>query len=145
MKSTKAILWLIAAGALLCATITGWQLRAIQPDDAKPMELQPLIGGGSHREYEFDEPRDPRWRTVRRHVLEEHPACEACGSKRELNVHHVKPFAKYPELELEPSNLIVLCRTDHEVFGHLHDFTSWNINVRKDVEEYRKKVEARPK
>lgn len=40
--------------------------------------------------------------------------CMACGCRphrgNSIQVDHIKPRSKYPELELEPSNLQVLCR-----------------------------------
>jgi|TARA_B110000967_G_scaffold6367_1_gene6388 hypothetical protein len=36
--------------------------------------------------------------------------CEACGSKEKIHVDHIKPRSLYPKLELELSNLQVLCQ-----------------------------------
>lgn len=44
--------------------------------------------------------------------------CECCGHKITLHVHHVKPFATFPELRYEPSNAEVLCPKCHK---HSHD------------------------
>ena len=90
------------------------------------------------------ESRSPKWPAVRQHHLDREPCCAACGSKDLLNVHHVRPFHTDPALELEDSNLITLCEQHHLTFGHLMDWKSWNPDVRKDCEAYRKKVEARP-
>lgn len=76
--------------------------------------------------------RSPKWRAVEKAHLKRHPSCAACGGRRFLQVHHVKPFAKHPELELEPSNLITLCmgpREDHLRVGHLGRWTDSNPNV----------------
>jgi 5-methylcytosine-specific restriction enzyme A len=91
------------------------------------------------------EPRSPQWPTARVKHLLLHPCCEACGSKNDPNVHHIKPFHLFPELELEEDNLITLCNTHcHIVFGHLCNFKSYNLNVREDAAQYRKEVENRP-
>lgn len=55
------------------------------------------------------------WRAVRYQALKLHGGkCQYCGNrplKRSgLHVDHIKPRSKYPELELELSNLQVLCK-----------------------------------
>lgn len=89
-------------------------------------------------------PRSPRWTKVRNEVIEERGFCACCKSKKNLNVHHKKPFHLFPELELEKNNLIVLCATCHLFLGHLKNFKSWNPDVDKDVEMFRLKIERRP-
>lgn len=78
-------------------------------------------------------PRSSRWSTVRDAFVKAHPACAACGSKDNLNVHHIRPYHVYPELELDRSNLIVLCEGPvvncHFLFGHMRNWKSWNPNV----------------
>jgi hypothetical protein len=77
-----------------------------------------------------------------------HPACEACGTTAELNVHHIKPFHIYPELELDHTNLITLCRVHHFTIGHDSDgpwkpakpaWTSANPNVVADSKKWKTK------
>jgi 5-methylcytosine-specific restriction endonuclease McrA len=54
--------------------------------------------------------------------------CECCGEGpkpgKPLHVDHVKPRSKYPELELEPTNLQVLC-PDCNMGKGAHDETDW--------------------
>lgn len=44
--------------------------------------------------------------------------CECCGIKTTLHVHHLKSFAKFPDLRYDPENSEVLCpkchREEHE-------------------------------
>lgn len=40
--------------------------------------------------------------------------CQQCGSTEDLNVHHIMPFAQYPELRFEVSNGITLCESCHK-------------------------------
>lgn len=41
--------------------------------------------------------------------------CQACGEKtRTLEVHHIKEQSKYPELMLDPNNVITLCHACHK-------------------------------
>lgn len=82
--------------------------------------------------------RSPKWPATQKAHPEMQPACARCGGKAKLNVHHIKPYHLYPELELEPSNLITLCESNnggvncHLAFGHLGDFKSYNVNVAQD-------------
>ena len=42
--------------------------------------------------------------------------CQKCGIVgRELNAHHIKPYAKYKELRYELSNGITLCEDCHKL------------------------------
>jgi len=85
------------------------------------------------------------WPKVRSEHLKKQSVCAACGSSRGLEVHHIKPFHLYPELELDPNNLITLCnKSCHLYFGHLKYFKSWNPDVIKDAAEYNDKIKARP-
>ena len=54
--------------------------------------------------------RSSKWRGVREVFLMKHPMCEGCGSFVKLEVHHIVPFHEDPSLELEPNNLMTLCR-----------------------------------
>lgn len=40
-------------------------------------------------------------------------ACTVCGSTDNLQAHHVKPFAEYPDLRFDVDNGITLCRECH--------------------------------
>lgn len=83
--------------------------------------------------------RSPLWPKLEKTYRKSHPICECCGSNTKLNVHHKKPFHLYPELELDPDNLITLCmdpkRECHIKIGHGDDFKDYNPNVEHDVSE----------
>lgn len=95
----------------------------------------------------YEGPRSSEWVSVRNEFVRLHPRCEACGSAYNLNVHHVEPFHLRPDLELEPINLITLCRDCHFRIGHDPDGKgpkkpSWlesNPNVRSDAKAWRAK------
>jgi 5-methylcytosine-specific restriction endonuclease McrA len=87
--------------------------------------------------------RSPEWPAVAREHLLHEPACTVCGHEGEgLQVHHIKPFHLFPQLELDPNNLITLCeirgRDHHLLLGHLDDWESYNLNVREDVKRFHK-------
>jgi hypothetical protein len=106
-----------------------------------------IMGGGS------DEPdkthhssaRSTHWHTVRAAHLIHHPCCEVCGAKKNLEVHHIKPFHENPELELDPSNLITLCENrdckSHITLGHLGNYKLSNPHVREDAALMKKRRE----
>lgn len=80
------------------------------------------------------EKRSPEWPKLEKEFLSTHPACEACGSTKHLNVHHKKPFHIDASLELNPDNLITLCmdKDCHLLIGHGDDFKAYNPDVVPD-------------
>lgn len=72
------------------------------------------------------------WRKLRMEVLVERgPTCEACGANAQrdrvkMNIDHIKPRRKYPELALEKSNLQVLCDACNHGKGNW-DETDWRV------------------
>lgn len=100
----------------------------------------------------FAEPkvlRSPRWPAVRAAHLALHPFCAACGGTEHLQVHHKKPVHLFPQLELEPDNLITLCegpgRGCHFIFGHLYSWFAFNPSVELDAHRMLGKVKRRQK
>jgi len=95
--------------------------------------------------------RSSHWPAVRKQWLKDHPACAACGTTKDVEVHHKQPFHLFPELELDPANFITLCEgrpgcNCHLTFGHLGNWTLFNPSVVDDAAEYLKKfMEARTK
>jgi 5-methylcytosine-specific restriction endonuclease McrA len=89
--------------------------------------------------------RSPRWQTIRKEHLKKQPRCQACGKRKDLEVHHIVPVHMNPEKELDPSNLITLCSNScHIMFGHLMDFKSYNLKVKEDCAEWMNKITDRP-
>lgn len=87
-------------------------------------------------------PRSPKWRKVREEFIRENPTCALCGGTDDLDVHHVKSFALYPELELEKSNLITLCTPHHLLGGHLMSWKKTNSTVREDCTAWYNKIKC---
>jgi 5-methylcytosine-specific restriction endonuclease McrA len=85
----------------------------------------------------IEQERSPHWPTVQHKHLKLQPNCAVCGGNVNLNVHHKKPFHLFPELELEPTNLITLCmdgdKDCHIKIGHGGSFKAYNPNVEEDV------------
>jgi 5-methylcytosine-specific restriction protein A len=72
-----------------------------------------------------------------------------CGSRKNLEVHHKRPFHLFPKRELDPTNLITLCEGKgggcHLHFGHLFCFSSFNPKIDEDAAEWAVKIRARPR
>lgn len=88
--------------------------------------------------------RSAYWYKLRKKFLIANNSCAACGTRRKLQVHHIEPVHICPEKELDILNLITLCKSCHFIFGHLMNWSSWNIDVLKDAEVYLNKVKNRP-
>lgn len=63
--------------------------------------------------------RSSLWPSARALHLRLEPQCAGCGAEKELEVHHVMQFNAHPELELEQTNMITLCRA-HGTGCHWH-------------------------
>lgn len=97
----------------------------------------------------FHASRSSEWPKVRAEHLKRNPTCAACGvdgKRARLEVHHIQQFMVRPDLELDPTNLITLCRTGrscHFYVGHDEDgdgpkkpnWKSCNKNVVRDSEK----------
>jgi 5-methylcytosine-specific restriction endonuclease McrA len=92
--------------------------------------------------------RSNQWPAIRAAHLRINPNCSVCGTRGSFlkpnEVHHCAVFHLNPQLELEESNLITLCRNHHLLVGHLMDWKSFNENVREDAGTWLEKVKNRP-
>ena len=88
--------------------------------------------------------RSVHWSKIQKEHIKQQPCCQACGTVKNLQVHHIIPFNVDPLKELDKNNLITLCKKCHFVFGHLMDYTSWNIDVIEDSKVYLNKVKNKP-
>ena len=77
-----------------------------------------------------------RWRKLRSLIIKRDKGlCQRCFIKygiingEDLQVHHIKPRVKYPELMFEESNLITLCRTCNLQLG-----TNEKLDFEPDIE-----------
>ena len=88
--------------------------------------------------------RSSRWEAVRGTHLETNSQCAACDGVISPQVHHIKPFHIYPELELDKDNLITLCENKetkcHLKIGHLGSWRKENPDVIKDAKDFKDKM-----
>lgn len=109
-------LWLVSAICLSCGV---WLFFRHTDPAWGPIPAEPMDQLRESTEFqEVEGPRSSRWPKVRSEFVRLHPVCAACGGGKELNVHHIEPFHRNPELELDPDNLITLCREHHFFVGH---------------------------
>ena len=94
--------------------------------------------------------RHSKWAKFKQELINKHPFCSTCGTKKYLTVHHIYPVG-WPdgkELELVEENCIVICESFshncHFIFGHLLYWLSRNPDVVKDCEAFLKKIKNRP-
>ncbi len=92
--------------------------------------------------------RSPEWKNVRdQFVIDNGSMCACCSKTENLNVHHIIPVHINPELELDKSNLIVLCQNKnlncHLSIGHLGSFLAYNPTVVEDVTIWKNKIKER--
>lgn len=88
--------------------------------------------------------RSPEWPRVRNAYVKEHPLCAVCRTTKDCEVHHVQPFHLHPQLELDPTNFITLCRPHHYLFGHFMNWSSFNASVREDAAAWDGRIQSRP-
>jgi 5-methylcytosine-specific restriction protein A len=66
------------------------------------------------RRYSKAVTRTRRWQVLRMAVLERDGwQCVDCGTRKRLEVDHIKPVRSHPHLSFAPSNLAVRCRVCH--------------------------------
>jgi 5-methylcytosine-specific restriction protein A len=107
--------------------------------------LRTQVGGIVHElQKSYGSERSSQWPAVQKKFIILNSVCALCGSLSSLNVHHIKPFHLHPELELDPANLITLCREHHMLFGHLDNWKSYNDKVVDDCHEWNIKIKTRP-
>jgi len=122
------------------------------------------------REQQKKDLRSPLWSKVQRDWLRVHNTCAATGRKGRgamLEVHHIKPYATHPELELADGtgryckikdkngkyicNLITLSDNPkapaHRFVGHLGDYAApeGNPHVVEDAAFWLMRIKSRKK
>lgn len=100
---------------------------------AKKQEKNAYMRQYNKRQQEVQKPiKTARWHKLRRYIIQRDKGiCQRCLALKgifnsaDLQVHHIKPRIKFPELMFDESNLITLCKTCNLELGtqeHL-DFT----------------------
>lgn len=78
--------------------------------------LQNTLEGNLCSYERYDERRSGKYKTWKTAVLKrDGRRCQRCGAKKDLCVHHIKPFSEFPELRFDVDNGITLCRECHRM------------------------------
>jgi len=91
----------------------------------------------NRRKYEKDRRHKPFQRDV---IAKYHNSCCICGrsdKRRYMNIHHLKPFSKYPEYRFMPCNAVLMCKKCHEKFHKTYGWEGFSV---ADFVEYKKSV-----
>ena len=90
--------------------------------------------------------RSSGWNVFRRIHIKDY--CELCeikvGLLKPLELHHIERFTDKPELELDPDNVITVCRPCHLRFAHLGSFQSYCLEIKELAEEWQERRKTRP-
>lgn len=97
--------------------------------------------------FEFGHPlstygRSSKWNSVRKAHLLQYPKCCVSGLKTNLDVHHVKPYYLFPDLELDFDNLRTISRPYHFLIGHLCNWSRYNENFDEMILYIRKAIKS---
>ena len=105
-----------------CGCLTA--IRAAERKGANHPSYNPDLTDDQRRHRAFDR-ANYKWT---RAVLKRDKSCQRCGSADRLHVHHIYPYAWYPNLRTELTNGIVLCNKCHRAYHNKHGNKKCNAN-----------------
>lgn len=78
------------------------------------------------------------YKEFRKKVLErDKNTCQNCGSKKQLEVHHIKSVSEYPELALDIKNAITYCKNCH---SKTESYLKYQKGLKREQEKKKKLV-----
>ena len=102
-----------------------------------------------NRNRTFGNTRSPKWKSFKKDFEILKPKkCAVCGNKKS-QLHHLKVFHLFPELELSVKNVEWFCQgigtgNHHLWVAHLGSFRSWNESALEDAKYMNTKIKNRP-
>ena len=70
------------------------------------------------------------WQRCRRAFLKKtSKECVCCGYKKKIQVHHILPRHIRPDLAVDMTNLIALCKDCHFHIGHMNSYFTYNAAI----------------
>ena len=72
------------------------------------------------------------WQKCRREFFKaiKHKECVCCRSKKKIEVHHILPRHIRPDLAVDFTNLIALCKGCHLRIAHLGSYFTYNEAIK---------------
>ena len=108
-----------------------------EPDNHEKNDLYRKVTNGeemygSHEESFYN---SEGWKVLRKKAFQKYPSiCMRCGNKDFLEVDHVKPRSRYPDLELDIDNLQILCR-DCNLSKGVKDSPNWDFRQKRSLDK----------
>ena len=79
----------------------------------------------------------PEMALIKRSVKMRDKCCQVCGEKdKPLEVHHILPQSKYPNMAWDTSNLITLCQHCHRKYHDSYEGSEGAVSFAKYIRDY---------
>ena len=93
----------------------------------------------------FGATRSPKFAQLSREMIKEAGGLCQMGMHKPtlfnpLNSHHILSFHTTPAEELNPKNLVVLCRLHHFIHAHLKNWSDSNPDILSDCDALNNKI-----
>lgn len=95
--------------------------------------------------------RASQWPALLAQLIAKQPFCGVCGRPQKdvekaggiLTGHHIQPVHVYPDRELDPDNVFIICesrglRNCHFGWGHFYNWSAWNPDIKEMAEAFLK-------
>lgn len=79
----------------------------------------------------FGAKRSSSWGTFRKQYIKD--KCEVCRKGYFLELHHVIPVNVDKSKELDPDNVVTVCRSCHFSWGHFFSWRKFNGQIKNDI------------
>lgn len=82
---------------------------------------------------------NPKLTAAKKKVKSRDKVCQVCGNigtNGHLEVHHIMPLSKYPELACDENNMITMCQQHHRKYHELYDKSESAETFAKFIRDY---------
>lgn len=100
-----------------------------------------------HHNMKVNDPKIIRRSTELKHMKKEVRSrdihCQCCGEQdKKLQVHHILPLSRYPELSCDSSNMICLCKECHDRYHKEYKGNEGAVSFSEFMRRYGKRGRA---
>lgn len=75
--------------------------------------------------------------TAKKNVKARDTCCQICGEmEKPLEIHHIMPLSKYPELASDEKNMIALCQKHHRQYHNIYEGSEGAESFAKYIRDY---------